>query len=368
MTKIASAFVNGAKLLALCGVVAVTACSAPPQEAKAARTVETLLIGEASGEVSTTYSGQVVSRYSTDYGFRVGGMITAVPVEVGQRVSAGQVLARLDPQDMQVQLNSASAQSAAAAAQSQVQTTDLSRAQRLLNEGFISQAEFDRTQAATTSAQANLRSARAQQSGASQQLNYTVLRASRDGVVTAITGEVGEVVGAGHPVIMVESAGSLEVAISIPEGDMAALRGGQLQAKFWTSPSNVYPAKIRTLSMAANPQTRTFDARIAFDAPAGVAAIGGTAEVILGTSVAQKTISLPLSAITQQGEASVAWVVTGNPATVQPRVVQIHATQGNDYLISSGLKAGERVVSAGAHLLKAGEQVRATQTTRVTNQ
>jgi multidrug efflux system membrane fusion protein len=82
-----------------------------------------------------------------------------------------------------------------------------------------------------------------------------------------VQGEVGEVVPAGQPVVVVQSPGAIEVAISIPEGKVAALRSARLGVRLWTDPKKIYPARIRTLSAAANQQTRTFDARIPFDAP-----------------------------------------------------------------------------------------------------
>lgn len=342
-------------------------CGGGEEPAVQPRTVETVIVAPASGAVSSIYSGQVVSRYSGNYGFRVGGMISQRAVEVGQQVSAGQVLARLDPQDVQVNVRSADAQASAAAAQSEAQATDLGRARRLLAEGFISRAEFDRLQASTRSAQAQLRSARAQQTGADQQLSYTVLRASRAGVVTAVQGDVGEVVPAGQPVVVVESPGTIEVATSVPEGDVAKFRSAQLSVRFWTSPSQLYPARIRTLSAAANAQTRTFDARIVFAAPPGTAAIGSTAEVVINDPVESQALRVPLSAVTRQGNRSVVWVVSGRQATVQPRPVTVQATQDNEILISSGLRAGDRIVSAGAHLLRAGEVVRPVPSSAFTN-
>ncbi|GAD49720.1 putative efflux system protein [Caenibius tardaugens NBRC 16725] len=332
-------------------------CGRGEQTAASPRTVETVVVAPASGAVSSVYSGQVVSRYSGNYGFRIGGMITERAVELGQQVRAGQMLARLDPQDVQVTVRSAAAQTSAAAAQSEAQVTDLARARRLLAEGFISQAEFDRLQAGTRSAQAQLRSARAQQTGADQQLSYTVLRASRAGVITAVHGDVGEVVPAGQPVVVVESPGTVEVATSVPEGEVARFRAAQLGVRLWTTPSRIFPARIRTLSAAANAQTRTFDARIVFDAPPGTAAIGSTAEVVIKEPVERQALRVPLAAITRQGQRSVVWVVSGDPATVQPRSVTIEATQDNDVLIASGIRKGEHIVSAGAHLLKAGEVV-----------
>jgi RND family efflux transporter MFP subunit len=173
-------------------------------------------------------------------------MIIARPVEVGQQVAAGQILARLDPKDVDVSLQSATAQTSAAAAQSQAQTTDLARARRLLGEGFISQAEFDRQEAATRSALAQLRSARAQQTGASQQLSYTALRASQAGVVTTVQGDVGEVVPAGQPIVVVQSPGALEVATNVPEGEVARFRAARLGVRLWTVlGGSILPASAR---------------------------------------------------------------------------------------------------------------------------
>lgn len=344
--------------LVLLAPIALSACGqegVPEQP----RPVETVAVGPAEGSTSTAYSGQVLSRYTGNYGFRVAGMITERLVDVGQTVSAGQILARLDPHDLSVGVNSAQAQTAAAGAQASAQTTDLIRAKRLLDEGFISPAEYDRQRAAAQSANAQLSAARAQLRGADQQLSYSILRATRAGVVTAVSGEPGEVVPAGQPVVVVASPGTLEVALSVPEGEVATFRSAQLGVRLWVQPGKVFPATIRTLSAAANPQTRTFDARVAFEAPAGTASIGNTAEVVVRKPVDSQHLRVPLSAITQWQGKSVVWIVSANPARVSPRVVAVSAVQNNDALIAARLLVGSRIVSAGAHLLKPGELVRA---------
>jgi multidrug efflux pump subunit AcrA (membrane-fusion protein) len=191
-------------------------------------------------------------------------MIIARPVEVGQQVAAGQILARLDPKDVDVSVRSATAQTSAAAAQSQAQTTDLARARRLLAEGFISQAEFDRQQAATRSAQAQLRSARAQQTGAISSFPIPpCARAGRRGY--AVQGDVGEVVppdnrcGRAKP----RRARSRHQR---SRGEVARFRAARLGVRLWTSPRG----SIRRGYARFPPppmQTRTFDTRVLFDAP-----------------------------------------------------------------------------------------------------
>jgi pyruvate/2-oxoglutarate dehydrogenase complex dihydrolipoamide acyltransferase (E2) component len=242
------------------------------------------------GAVSTIYSGQVVSRYVGNYGFRVGGMIIARPVEVGQQVAAGQILARLDPKDVDVSVRSATAQTSAAAAQSQAQTTDLARARRLLAEGFISQAEFDRQQAATRSAQAQLRSARAQQTGAISSFPIPpCARAGRRGY--AVQGDVGEVVPPDNRCGRAKPRRDRSRHKRSRRRSRAVPRGPARR-----SPLDSPRRSIRRGYARFPPppmQTRTFDTRPVRCA-AGAAAIGSTAEVVIDDAVERPHSASPV--------------------------------------------------------------------------
>lgn len=339
-------------------ILLVAGCGGNEATIEVPRGVETMVVAPGSADTSAIYSGPVVSRYSGSYGFRLSGMITARSVEIGQRVSQGQILARLDPRDVEVNVRSAQAQSAAAATRANAQIADLARARALLAEGFISPAEFDQTRAATAGAQAQLRSAQESQTSVQQQLSYTVLRAGRAGVVTAVSGDVGEVVAAGQPIVTVEEPGSIEVSVAIPEGEVGRFRSSSLSVRSWASPGVTYPGYIRTIAAAASPQTRTFEARIAFTAPLGAVAIGNTAEVLAEQSVSAPRYRVPLAAVTRDQGVSVVWIVSGTPAIVRPRRVEISSVQDNFVLITTGLRPGDRIASAGAHLLKAGQKVR----------
>lgn len=343
-------------------IVSFTACAGlagcdSSQAPAPARAVETIVAEAATGDVLAVYSAQVVSQYSSQHGFRTGGMIVERPVDVGQEVVAGQLLARLDAGDADIRVRDAAAQLAAAQAQAGTQRAELARARQLAADGFISPAELEHVEASAESAQARLQSAQALQSGAARQRTYTELRAAQAGVVTAVRAEVGEVVPAGQPVVTVEAPGALEAAVSIPEGEVARFRSARLAVRLWTDPATSYPARIRTLSAAANPQTRTFDARVSFTAPQDLAAIGNTAEVIVQEPAPDGTMRVPLAAVVEHAGKRTAWVVSGDPPQVQPRVVVIQGVQDNALLLSSGLSPGERVVSAGAHLLQPGQLV-----------
>jgi len=161
----------------------------------------------------------------------------------------------------------------------------------------------------------------------------------------------------------------LEVAVSVPEGEVAQFRSADLSVRVWTDQTRTFPAEIRVLSAAANPQTRTFDARVAFVSPADVAALGGTAEVLVQQEAKDALARVPLTAVvnTVSGE-TIVWVISGEPPKAMPRVVTIQSVQDNAVLLSSGVTAGERVASAGAHLLHRDEIVRPVQTSAGTAQ
>lgn len=344
---------SAALLCSITGGCSKEAAAPPPP-----RPVETLIVAPAAGGTIATYPGQVVSRYQAELGFRVGGTITAKLVNVGDRVSAGQVLARIDPADAQVSLQGARAQTGAAASAVQQQITDLARARRLLAEGFVSQAEFDRQRVAVDQARAQLSTARSQETGASRQLAYTSLRAERAGVVTAFVGDVGQVVPAGQTVATVATPGATEVVVSIPEGDVNQFRSSTLRVRLWSARGPGYAGQLRTLAPEADPQTRTFEARVAFDPPAGVPLLGTTAEITATSPVASPLLRVPVTALTRVGDRSVVWIVKGSPARVSPRAIRISEVQQNAVLVAGGIAPGERVVTAGVHLLHAGDMVR----------
>ncbi|WP_312487982.1 efflux RND transporter periplasmic adaptor subunit [Sphingomonas sp.] len=336
----------------------LSACSDKQEPAPAPRLVQTIILSKGSGVTSSHYPGSIVSRYEARLGFRVAGTLVAKLVDVGTSVRTGQALARLDPSDARLSVDSSAAQTGAAASAAQQQAVDMARARRLLADGFISPAEFDRQKVGRDQAAAQLRSARAQQAGAQRQLDYTILRAERGGVVTAFDADVGQVLAAGQPVATVAAPGQLEALVSIPEGELGAFRRAALRVNLWGQPGATYPGRIRTLSPVANPQTRTFEARVAIIGDPRDIPIGATAEVLAGNPVSDATLRVPVGAVTQIGDKASVWVVSGNPARVTPRAIRIVQIQQNGVLIAGNVRAGERVVTAGVNLLHSGDPVR----------
>ena len=345
-------------LLLLAAVGTFSACTpaVPPEEP--VRAVKVLAVGADAQHGNVEYSGEVQARVESRLGFRVAGKIIRRPVELGQRVKAGQVLAQLDPQDYVLSEAAARAQLAAAATNRDLAAADFKRYKDLKDQNFISSAELERRDSTWKAAQAQFDQAQAQLSGQGNQAAYTTLVADVSGVVTALDAEVGQVVAAGTPVVRIAQDGARDVLFSVPEDKVQALRvGSAAQVKLWSSQTTVQ-AKLREVAASADPVTRTYAVRAALDAKDDLP-LGSTVAI---TAAAlghgdQTVLKLPTSAIFRDGNASAVWVLDTASMTVKLTAVEIATADGNEVVLRSGLQPGMQVVSAGVHVLSPGQKV-----------
>ena len=266
------------------GVISLLAgCSKAPEAAhEEVRPVRTVVVGESSGTVGASYSGEIRARYESQLGFRTGGKIVARLVEVGAHVKRGQPLLQLDPAQESLQLLASGAEVDAAKSRVSQASLDLRRTEALLTHQFASQAEVDHHRLALEQAEAQLRSAQARQQLSANQRGYTTLVADRDGVVSVLRAETGQVVAPGQPVVTVAADGEREVAISIPESRVDELRQARkLQVSVWAHPGQSWSGTLRELAPDTDSVTRTYSARIAIsqpDSPASAAAQGSPSQ------------------------------------------------------------------------------------------
>lgn len=328
-------------------VAVLAGCNKEPAPAvKTERPALTMVAGSAATDSGNTYSGEVRARHEAQLGFRIGGKIVERLVDAGARVDAGQVLMRLDPGDAGLQLGSAEAQH-------QLAEADAKRFRELRSKGFVSQAALDAKEAA-------LKAAAAQAGLAHNQSAYTTLHADRAGVIAATLAEAGQVVGAGQPVLRLAPDGEREVAIAIPESQLANLKvGSTAEIVLLTAGDNAAPlaGRLRELSPAADPASRTYAARVTLTQPGPGVALGMTARVRFPTDKKSDGLLIPLSAIFQQGKQAAVWIVAAD-RTISLRPVQVAAYRDDGAVIAGGLAAGERIVSNGVHRLAAGEKIR----------
>ncbi|MES2682880.1 MAG: efflux RND transporter periplasmic adaptor subunit [Pseudomonadota bacterium] len=337
----------------------LAACKPAPVPVEDIRPVRTLTVGATPTTAINTYAGEVRARYESTLAFRVAGKLVAREVDVGQAVKAGQVLARLDPKDLQ--LGDAAAQAQVAAAQSQFTVTknDLERVSGLFAKGYASKGELDRFTTQYEAAKAQLEAVKAQRDQIANQASYSTLTADADGVVTAVLAESGTVVAAGQPVVQLARDGDIEIAAAIPEDRVNSVREGMaVQVSLWAGGDKSYPGTIRELASAADPLTRTYALRVSVPQAPAEMKLRMTASVAIPLTGLPDLIHIPSpSMVTQGGKAGV-WLVEPKSSVVQFRAVDFVGVEANEVLVGSGLKPGDLVVTAGAAYLREGQKVK----------
>jgi RND family efflux transporter MFP subunit len=267
---------------------------------------------------------------------------------------------RLDPQQQMLHVAAASADVDAARSRVVQQRVEVQRSEQLLARNFASQAELDQHRLMLAEAESQLRSALARQQINVNQRGYTELVADRDGVVTALGAEAGQVVSAGQQVVTLAGAGEREVVVSIPESRVDELRRAtRLQVSLWAHPDRRYAGTLRELAPDTDRVTRTYSARIAVKDADAELRLGMTASVHALDVEGTNAIRLPLTAILdRQGQPHV-WVVDASTSRVASRAVQLGAAQNDAVIVTAGLADGEAVVTAGVHMLHPGQRVKA---------
>ena len=341
-------------------LVAVCAgCSDKPQAVPEPRLVNVVRVTIGSTNSDVGYSGEVRPRYETNLSFRLAGKIVARNVEVGGLVKKGDVLARLDPEDQELNTRGAQSQLAAAKSEYEQSKAELERYTDLYQKEFISKAEFDRRQNAYNVAKARLEQAQAQLAVTKNQTGYTELAADHAGVVTAILVEVGQVVAAGQTVMKLARTDDREVVISIPENRLSELSAArEIAISLWADPAKIYKGKVREVSPSADPVTRTYAAKISVLDADPAMKLGMTANVYLRGVQRTVAVMLPATALFQDNGHAAVWVVDKASGQVKLVPVEVGEYVEDKVAVLSGLNPGDTVVRAGVHKLFAGEKVR----------
>ncbi len=339
-------------------LLGLAACNPPPAAEEPIRAVKLITVQAGALGGGSEYAGEVRARTETRLGFQVAGKLTERPVQVGQLVKPGELLARLDAQDYALAVQAASATQQAAQTQRDLAAADLKRYAELKNQGFISGAEIERREATLRSADASLAQAKAQVALQGNQSAYTSLRAEVPGVVVAVEAEPGQVLGAGTPVLRLAHDGPRDVVFAVPEDRVTGFKVGQpMQVRMWAG-GQPLRGQVREVAASADAATRTFQVKVGL--PAGAAApLGATAYAVTGaaTDHPAQAIKLPTSALRQAGGGSAVWLWDETSGTVKSQPVQVAGADGNDAVIVAGLRGGEQVVVAGVHVLNEGQKV-----------
>lgn len=302
------------------------------------------------------FTGVVSARVQSNLGFRVPGKIVERLVDVGQSVRAGQPLMRLDQKDLDLALAARESAVTAARALAVQATADEARYRQLVADGWAARQKYDQVKASLDNARAQLATAEAQAKVARNEARYSALLADADGTVVETLAEPGQVIAPGQTVVRLAHAGPREATVSLPETLRPAL-GSVAQARLYGGASDPSSARLRQLADAADPLTRTYEARYVLEGDAAEAPLGATVSLSITSGGSGDLVAVPIGAVHDDGRASGVWVVDTASSSVSFRAVAVRSVAEETALVS-GISAGEQVVALGAHLLHQGERVR----------
>lgn len=347
-----------ALLFSLVGILA--ACS--PKQQDPERRLVLAVQAQSSNQHAQAFAGEVRAREEVNLSFRVAGKIQQRYVDDGVRVQAGQVLARLDDQDLQLQSQASNASVQALKADRDLAVAELARYQSLVEKQLVSKSLYESKQAQANAAKSRYQQALAQSGVNTNQASYATIRAPSAGVIIHRYVEAGQVVAAGQAVFAFAADGQREVAIVVAEQHLPNLKLGQpVWVELWADQAQQIPGKIREIAAAADAITRTYAVRIELDEQAAKTNLGQSARVLM-TNEQNTSLLVPMSALTEINDNPAVWVINNKTGKIQKRLVTVQR-YGTQYAeISKGLSQNEWIVPVGVHLLREGEVVQAVDT------
>jgi RND family efflux transporter MFP subunit len=337
--------------------LAVACSEEAPPEKPVARPVKIFTVEDAGATRTLEYPGQVEASQHADLGFEVPGQIIEFPVDEGQEVEQGQVLARLDPRDYQAELDTQLARERAAQA-------EYERYRILFEKEVAPEQDFDRARRNYEVTQARVRQA-------SKALEDSVLRAPFSGVVARKLVKDFRNVQAKEPVLILQDDSGRQFVVNVPERDWVYARRGdpqggsrRLKPRVIVSnyPDREFPAELKEVATTADPATRTFAVTLSFDADPDVNVLPGmTAKARIDRPLRDfgGAFAVPARAVVQdQGEEPYLWKLDPGSLTVSRATVSVGELSGDLIEVSSGLSPGDEIVTSGVHQLREGMQVR----------
>ncbi len=340
-------------------MLAVAGCK---QEAKAPEPVRpvlsTTVAPARSGGVAVV--GTVEPRFKTDLGFRVLGRLIVRPVNIGDLVEQGRMVAAIDPAALELAVRSARAELSKSQAQLANTSAAEERQRILIRTDSTTKAILDSAVQARAGAQASAARAQANLTKALEQRGYAQLEAKFAGVVTAVGAEVGQVVSPGQSVVTVARPDIREAVVDIGPDFPVPLRIGlPFTVSLQLLPTIHVEGQIRKIAPQADPVTRMRRVRIALNDPPSTFRLGSTVMASPGGDQSS-ILRLPASAVLGKDGETFVWVVDLPSSTVSLHKIDLVQDEAG-IRVTGGLVAGARVVTAGIHSLEQGQKVRVEQ-------
>jgi RND family efflux transporter MFP subunit len=340
-----------APILASCGQEAST----PAPEARPVRTVT---VEKRQAGTPIVITGRIEAEDEVAIAFRISGRLLENDRKLGDRVTPGQVVARLESQNELNGLRTAKASLAAAQGQLTQARNHFERQDTLLNQGWTTRANHDQAKQAMQTAQAQVDAAEAQLKIARDLVSFTELKADAPGVVTAVGPAAGEIVQAGQMILRLARQEGRDAVFDVPAQVIrTAPTDPQVTVSLADDPKVVARGRVREIAPQANPVTRTFEVKVGLTDPPPAMRLGATVTGRLETE-AVPIIEIPATALTKFNNQPSVWIVDPQNLTVSMRNVDVLRFDQATVAVSRGLDTGEVIVTAGVQALHPGQKVR----------
>jgi multidrug efflux system membrane fusion protein len=346
-------------------VSAITACREQlPPPIETVRAIRTITLTEPASGRMRRFSGVVEAADSSSVSFEVPGNVREVNVDVGERISKGQVLAVLDERTFQLNVKAAQADVGRAEVELRDALSDLERLQRIAGQdrGAISQRSLDQAEARYGSARNNLSYNISRQNLVKRDLERAVLRAPFDGVISKRYVDPFQQVALGQKLFDLHMEGAMEAAVSVPESEIEYIYLGLLgQVRFPAIPEQVHKGIVTEVSKVAG-GANAFPVKVTIEADNPRIRPGITAEVILllGDEQGETAYLIPIEALAPGGSESKSYVFVFDPetSTVKKTAIESGSFRANNIVVKKGLRVGDIIAAAGVSFLRDGQKVR----------
>jgi len=361
-TKLLSGFHRVSSIRALL-ILAIPICLVGCQReaettAPEGRPVRTTTIEKRQAGIPLTFTGRIEAEDEVSLAFRISGRVLENSGKLGDRVQAGQIVARLESQNELNTLRQAQAGLAAAQGQLTQARNHFERQETLLGQGWTTRANFDQAKQAQQTAQSQVDAAEAQLKTAHDLVSFTELKADAPGVLTAIGPRAGEVVQAGQSIVRLARQDGRDAVFNIPAQLIRnAPADPQITISLTDDPSITASGRVREVAAQADPITRTFEVKVGLTDPSPAMRLGATVTGRVSMD-AGPIIEIPATALTRANQQPAVWIVDPTTKTVSIRNIDVLRFDQAQVAVSQGLDTGEIVVTAGVQALHPGQKIR----------
>ena len=352
--------------VAIVGGLSLASCGQEASETRnLVRPARVMRVNNTQAFISRSFPGRAKATREVDLAFRVSGPLVALPVAVGAALEAGEVVARIDPRDFRVRLRNAVSNLKRAKAIKQRAASDLERDLKIQREDprAIAPTKIDASRQNLGVAEADIAALEASVHAARDALRDTRLRAPFAATVVSTYVENFETISAGRPVARLLDSTRIEFTINIPESLISLTpKVTGLQVTFDAFPGLKVPAQVLEIGTEASETTRTYPVTLTLEQPDGITILPGmagraTSDPIAKDSDGETEVVIPVSAVFSASASSqpAVWVVDEGTNSVTARPVEIANASSTGYAVSSGIKLGELIVTAGVSFLEEGQ-------------